>query len=108
MQVIVIYVAEAHAVDQWPRGEQRPHAPWRNIPQHATLQDRIQAAEMLKEEVKFDGLLLVDGMDDDFEKRFAVWPEKAFVLLDGVFAYISNLHEDGSIRWEHELCAFLS
>lgn len=103
VNLVVVYVAEAHAADTWPRGTPHPDAPWRSIRQHCSLDERVAAAKALQQETSFDGLLLVDGMDDNFEQSFAVWPERAFVLQDGVFTYISELHEDGSIRWEHEL-----
>lgn len=103
VSLVVVYIAEAHAADQWPRGAPHPDAPWRNIQQHRSIHERIAAAEALQLETGYNGLLLVDGMDDNFERSFAVWPERAFVLLGGFFAYISELHEDGSIRWEQEL-----
>lgn len=106
--MIVIYIAEAHAADQWPRGAQHPAAPWRGIRQHRSMEERVAAARALQEEVGFNGLLLVDGMDDDFDRSFGVWPERAFVLMEGMFSYISEMHDDGSIRWEHELFGLLA
>lgn len=108
VQLIVVYIAEAHAADQWPRGAHHPDAPWRSIRHHRSMEERVAAATAFQEEVHFHGLLLVDGMDDEFERSFGVWPERAFVLMDGVFSYISEMHDDGSIRWEHELRGLLA
>jgi len=85
---------EAQAVDQWPLGKQV------QIKQHIDLQDRINAAQLFKKETNFQIPLFVDCMDNTFNKIYAAWPERAYILHKGKMAYICDAQLDGSIDWE--------
>jgi len=75
-----VYIAEAHASDQWPMGN---HV---NIKQHKTLQDRLKAAwdynTMLSEKGLTCGELVVDDINNLFMNTFACHPERFFIILN--------------------------
>ena len=105
---------EAQAADQWPLGKQV------QINQHIvsrfrgnsqkfinfipnlvkTLQDRINAAKLFQKEANFQIPLFVDAMDNNFNKAYAAWPERAYVIHNRKMAYICDAKTDGSIDWE--------
>lgn len=82
---VTVYVREAHASDEWRLGSRV------EIRQHQSLEERIQAAEQLRDGYDFnDCPIVVDQMDDNFCSRFAVWPERFFVVDGtGVIRHIS-------------------
>ena len=56
-----------------------------DIPSHSSLEDRIEVARRMKEEMGFDSKVevLVDGMEDAFNKEFAAWPIRYFIAKEG-------------------------
>jgi len=46
-------------------------------------------------------------MDDTFDKEFGVWPERAFILLNGTFEYVSLIEASGAIDWEKNVDIWL-
>jgi thyroxine 5-deiodinase len=73
---VTVYIAEAHAMDQWPLGN------FLQIKQHKLLQDRIAAAEIAVNRAKPGvlGTVVVDGMDNAFMNAFSCHPERFFVV----------------------------
>merc|ERR1712037_265609 len=73
-----VYIREAHANDEWPNPSSRdqPEGKVIDIPSHSSLEERIEVARRMKEEMGIDSNVevLVDGMDDAFNKEFAAWP----------------------------------
>jgi thyroxine 5-deiodinase len=74
---VMIYIAEAHASDEWPTGKKLS-----GCKQHATLAERIAAAQHFQQETKsqFDMPMVVDSMDNVFANTFGAWPFRYFVL----------------------------
>jgi len=71
--VLAIYIAEAHASDEWPLGN------FTNVKRHRTLEDRIAAAKQMQER----GLrltLLVDTIANEFDAKYACWPDRFYLL----------------------------
>jgi len=68
----LVYIAEAHATDVWPLGS---HV---SLPSHKTLDDRIQAAKILQTKYHNKIPLLVDTMSDEFDEKYAIWPERYY------------------------------
>ena len=75
-----MYIAEAHAIDEWPMGEPVP------IQQARTLSDRVEAASRFKQETGFTWDVLADGMDNGFHKTFGAWPTRYYVIYKGKLA----------------------
>jgi len=82
---VTIYIAEAHAVDEWPLGRHT------KIKQHKTLDDRVNAAKSLQElaqERKLNiGSIAVDDIDNKFTQLFACHPERFFVIYRGKLTF---------------------
>ena len=82
-QFIGIYIAEAHAIDEWPISESP-----RDFKQHHCIEDRIEACRYLLQDYSsyLHGIeFYVDIMDDDgvnesFEAAYASWPFRFWVL----------------------------
>jgi len=77
---LTIYIAEAHACDEWPMGN------FVNIKQHKTLQDRLKAAWLYKTTLSKKGLtcseIVVDNINNSFMNIFACHPERFFIILN--------------------------
>jgi len=72
---LIVYIAEAHAQDEWPIGKTVC------VNKHKTLEDRIAAAKKhLIEDRDCKIKTIVDGMDDLFEKRYHGWPERYYIF----------------------------
>lgn len=84
---VVVYIAEAHANDVWPLGN---HVSLNGAPlsSHKNFEERVKASDLLTGKYGCKIPLLFDGMDDTFDAEFAVWPERYFVVKDGVMKYI--------------------
>jgi len=82
-----IYIREAHANDEWPNpsSSNQPEGKVIDIPSHSSLEERIEVARRMKEEMGFDSNVevLVDGMEDTFNKEFAAWPIRYFIAKEG-------------------------
>ena len=80
VQFLFVYILEAHAADEWPIGELEPE-----IPQHRTVQDRLQAAAsfLAKHPLPASVLLAVDNEANDFVDLYCSWPFRYWVVDQG-------------------------
>ena len=106
MQVVVVYIREAHASDTWPMkfSHERPS------PQ--TLEQRVEYARDCVEELGLpaEWLLRVDGMEDSFNAAFGAWPTCYYVVGEGQrLQYVGEcpLESDSASYDIGELFAFL-
>jgi len=96
IQFLQIYVAEAHAGDEWPIGSQRF-----DVPQAKTMQMRNDAAARLPElQGTLPWKVCLDSMDDRFAMDWGSWPTRFYILEWELVRYVSkpdmcaqNLHE---------------
>jgi len=91
---LIVYVSEAHAIDEWKLGDKV------KIAQHKSLNDRILAANLFKDENDFHLPLVVDSMENHFDKTYAAWPERAYIIFQGKMTYISKCDVNGAMDWE--------
>jgi len=91
---LTVYVSEAHALDEWKLGDKV------KIAQHKTLNDRIIAANLFKGENDFQIPLVVDSMENHFDKTYASWPERGYIIFQGKMSYISKCDINGAMDWE--------
>ena len=79
VQFAMVYIAEAHAKDEWPISE----AP-KEFNQHKTLLERLFAAQTLLDDCVIASELrdncYVDPIDNSFEHLYASWPFRFWVL----------------------------
>ena len=57
------------------------------IVQHRTLQERCQAAEMLKKSSGCSTPILVDTMDNEATEAYGAYPERLFIIQDRKIVY---------------------
>lgn len=70
-----VYIVEAHAADEWPAGARTSV-----ICQPKTLDERREAAAQFVLDRKILVPVLVDGMDNAFERAYAAWPFRFYVV----------------------------
>ncbi|UJR11099.1 hypothetical protein I4U23_015281 [Adineta vaga] len=81
MQFLTIYIAEAHARDQWPVGRTISC-----VDQPTTIEQRIAHAQQCKNDLKFEMPMLVDNMDNTFHLTYGSWPFRFYVIYDSKLA----------------------
>jgi len=87
---LLVYIAEAHATDVWPLGNRVC------LPSHQTIEDRANAAKMLVSKYDCKLPILLDTMNDTFDKEFAIWPERYYVVRNGFIEHVfMPTHEFG-------------
>lgn len=79
---LCVYIAEAHASDEWPMD---PAAGT----QHRNVAERVAAASRFADEHQgqFSWPIACDTMDGDFLQAFGAWPTRFFVIADGKLAF---------------------
>lgn len=83
----LVYLAEAHAQNQWPIGS---HI---KISAHRTLDDRRAAAQQLVQELAWsvDAIpVWCDNMHDTFLETLAAWPLRFYIVHEQRFRYIAE------------------
>lgn len=80
---LCVYIAEAHATDEWPMGEAV------SIRQATALNERLAAANEFIEGTKFSWPVVSDRMDNGFNKLFGAWPTRFYVVEDN--RYVTRL-----------------
>jgi len=87
--VAFVYIAEAHAVDEWQMESNVEEGVL--LSQHGTLDERFAAAREGVERLGLTMPVLVDGMDDAVSEAFAAWPERLYVAeRGGRLAYVGG------------------
>lgn len=71
---VSVYVAEAHAADEWPLGT---HVV---VAQHTSLAERADVAHRFAAAVDWPLPLYTDAMDNELASALAAHPERFFVL----------------------------
>jgi hypothetical protein len=84
VNLLLIYISEAHAIDVWPIGESAGTINYK----HKTLDDRIKCANKFIDEFNFKIPTVVDDMNDTFEKTMASWPFRFYILLNNQIKFI--------------------
>jgi hypothetical protein len=78
MRLLAVYIAEAHARDQWPVGKTISC-----VDQPTTLAQRLDHAQQFKKNFNFEMPMLVDNMDNTFHNTYGSWPFRFFVIYEG-------------------------
>lgn len=84
VEFVAIYISEAHAKNQWKLGDAV------NINQHESLEDRIAAAQSFVNDMKYQIPVVVDSMSNAFDQVYAVWPDRYFVIEQGVLKLVPS------------------
>lgn len=78
----VVYIAEAHAKDEWPVGDAISFCD-----QPKQIDERLQLARQLQSSRAVSVPVYVDTMDDCFLKQYSPWPLRFFVLSEGTLRW---------------------
>lgn len=63
-----------------------------NIYQHRTIEERLKAAEMLRQDIDLaNARLFIDTMDNIANESYAALPERLFILYEGKLSYIGGV-----------------
>lgn len=76
-----VYVAEAHAADEWKLGSELCYL------QPKTLEQRLRIAKDFIANEKFAQTLVVDLMNNNAAAAYNAIPERIFVIQDGKIVY---------------------
>lgn len=88
--MVLVYIAEAHASDEWPINSTRLGGPGNALAQHKTLEDRRAAARRLRAALPCLANVEthLDGMDDAHMRAYAAWPTRMHGVRDGRVEHI--------------------
>jgi len=75
---VTVYIREAHAVDEWSYNKIKF-----NVKQHTSLEERFDAARIMYER-GVQGEYLVDDFNDNARFSYEAFPERLYVILNGV------------------------
>ncbi len=78
---VVIYIAEAHARDQWPAGKIISC-----VNQPTTIEERLVNAQECNKNLEFEMPMLVDNMNNTFFLTYGSWPFRFYVVYNGKLA----------------------
>lgn len=87
-RMLTIYIEEAHATDEWffPDAVDVKSG-GAVIAVHKNLSDRIQAAKTFVQNKEFPVEIVVDSMKSEVIDRYFAWPERLYIIMDGVVVY---------------------
>jgi hypothetical protein len=102
--IALVYVAEAHARDEWPVG---PTLSFTDAPK--VLSERLKLAGDVQGRLYGTGTtpILVDLMADAFLETLAAWPIRFFVVHHGRLQFISQPQEEECLHLVEDLTAWL-
>ena len=98
---LAVYISEAHATNEWPLGRRVC------ISQHETLEDRIAAAQAYHKDMQAKVPLVVDPMNNSFNNTYHAWPERLYIINNGVLDYVADLYMDQRIPWLVQVLKYL-
>lgn len=78
VRLLAVYIAEAHARDQWPVGKTISC-----VDQPTLLADRLRHAEEFRKNFKLEMPMLVDNMENTFHTTYGAWPFRFYIIDQG-------------------------
>ncbi len=105
----MLYISEAHASDEWPisSGRYTPDGLPVNLPQPKTAAERLAACGAFLTAYGLEGaegleVAVDDPEGDAFQRLFAPWPIRLYVIEGGKMKFISEptncSHDVGALR----------
>jgi len=80
---LIVYIREAHAVDEWPLGD---HVV---VKQHKEIQERIDIAKEMIDKLGYKIPLVVDSIENEFAEKYSIWPERFYVINENKVKFSS-------------------
>lgn len=89
VELLFIYIREAHPTDGWYMGTHRIRDP-------LSLEERRSVARKFEESLRGRAGVYVDGMDDAAMKAYAAWPDRLYLVgTDGRIRYAGKRGPSG-------------
>ena len=82
---VTLYIKEAHPTDEWQMDSNEEEDVC--YPQPRTTEQRLAIARDFRERHKYAIPLLVDPIENEANALYAGWPERLYVIENGVIAY---------------------
>jgi len=93
VDVKLIYIAEAHASDEWPIGN-KFRTDILTFSQTHTIESRIKAAHQLQQDFKLTMPIFVDNpVGNEFEQYFHPWPLRWYLIEDGICTFVGKTQD---------------
>lgn len=88
-RMLTCYIEEAHAKDEWHLESSAVTSTFKTeIYVHRSIEERITAAKLFKEITGVQSLEIVcDDMSGHLVKRYDAWPERLYIVMNGVIVY---------------------
>jgi len=80
VDMVTVYIEEAHAVDEWPMGDGAKGSDFKAIVQPRSLSERAQAAQLLVTDLDYEVPLVLDNMENEVRVKYACWPLRFYVI----------------------------
>jgi hypothetical protein len=77
---LLVYILEAHAVNEWPIGSPL------KFKQHTTVKERAAVAREFISALNWKIPTVLDDIDNGFENTYASWPLRFYIIDKGVMA----------------------
>jgi hypothetical protein len=84
INVIMIYITEAHATDVWNIGESAGAL----NESHKCIEERITCAKNMESKYKLSFPIYADNMSDDFENKYSGWPFRYYIANGKILKHI--------------------
>jgi hypothetical protein len=104
INLIVIYISEAHASDEWALSKKI------KVNQHKTIQDRIKAANLLIDikNVNYFDKIYVDSIEyPNYESIYSGWPERGYIFYKNKISHVCYGRIEDLVRWPEEIDEWL-
>ena len=89
VRFVVIYIAEAHARNQWPAGKTISC-----VDQPTSIEERLENARECQKKFAFEMPMLVDNMSNTFHLTYGSWPFRFYVIYDGRLVLKAEPHQE--------------
>lgn len=86
---LLVYIAESHAVDEWPVGETIVKK------QHTTLTERIVACQECLDDFGLSWPTVVDTIQNEFHHTYSCWPIRFYLINHGVLDHVARPSKNG-------------
>jgi len=85
----MIYIAEAHARDEWPMGKTISC-----VDQPTTIEQRTENARQCYNDCQFEVEMLIDTMNNQFHLTYGSWPFRFYVFYENKLVFKAQPDEN--------------
>lgn len=89
---LCIYILEAHAKDEWPISSSRYNPTGKPVSyfQPTTNEERISIAQDFVSAYNFRLPVVIDCIENEFERQYSSWPIRFFIFQNKKIKYIAQ------------------